>query len=553
MSDESALSEAQRREWRSVCASHDLPLRHVFHGQLWGQELAIWRADDGFVNVWQNRCLHRGVRLSIGTSDGAELKCAYHGWRYASRNAGCTYIPAHPADSPARTICNHVYRSTERHGLVWAALEPDGDLPEHDEIPDDAVVMRGIAVNAPVEVVNAALANTGSDAHYFLQPVDSNRTVIRGILLDPPDDTLAALRAADAKLSALRDRLEAEAATQPGAPPIKQVFHRVSANISALPVNTGRKPAHRVSVKHKAIAGADIFAFTLEPLERNLPSFQPGAHIDIHLPDGQIRQYSLINGPDETKTYTIAVKLEPEGRGGSRMMHTSVQEGDVLAISAPHNNFPLRRDAAQTLFIAGGIGATPLIGMAKTLNWSNLPFSFQAFARTRAHVPLADILDDLNATYHLGLGPGATKDRLSELLAAPDPEAHVYVCGPGPMMDVARDIAKQAGWTDQQVHFEYFGNTAEIDKSSPIEVALARSAITINVAAGQTILEALREGGVNLPSSCEQGACGTCRCTVIDGTPDHQDVYLSEHERVAGNQIMTCVSRAKSRRLVLDL
>ncbi len=117
--------------WHPIAAGSDLPSRHVFHGQLEGRELAVWRADDGYVNVWENRCLHRGVRLSIGINDGRELKCQYHGWRYSNRTAGCTYIPAHPADAPARTITNRTFPAAERYGLVWSAVEPARRRAEH--------------------------------------------------------------------------------------------------------------------------------------------------------------------------------------------------------------------------------------------------------------------------------------------------------------------------------------------------------------------------------------------------------------------------------------
>ena len=552
------VGEAQRHEWYPVCASHDLPMRHVFHGQLWGQEMAIWRADDGHVNVWQNRCLHRGVRLSIGANDGAELKCAYHGWRYASRTAGCTYIPAHPADAPARTICNHVYRSVERYGLVWTALDPAGDPPSFDDLPDDAIALRGVSVNAPPDRVQAALSGVegnGADVEhrYFVQPVDSNRAVIRGLLLRRPTDPTAAWRSANGRLTALRDSLESDAESQPPVAPIVPIYQPNPQNLPATAGSGGRVAGHRVRVARKRAAGADIAAFRLEPLDGVLPAFQPGAHIDVHLPDGQVRQYSLTNGPEDVVAYEIAVKREADGRGGSQALHANIREGDVLAISAPHNNFPLRRDAEHTLFIAGGIGATPLIAMAKTLNRSGLPFAFHAFARTPDHVPLPAVLGALDAEFHLGLDPSATADCLSRLLATPDPDAHVYICGPAPMMDLARTTAARAGWSDHQIHFEYFANDADIDMSSRFEVALARSAMTVDVASGQSILDALRAAGVDLPSSCEQGACGTCRCTVIDGVPDHQDVYLSDREKAEGRQIMTCVSRAKTPRLVLDL
>ena len=145
---------------------------------------------------------------------------------------------------------------------------------------------------------------------------------------------------------------------------------------------------------------------------------------------------------------------------------------------------------------------------------------------------------------HLGLPPDETVAKIRRLVAGPDEFTHVYVCGPGPMLEAARREAAEAGWPDDHVHFEYFKNTTEIDDSSTFEVALARSALTVTVPSGSTILEVLRESGVPLPSSCEQGACGTCVATVLEGEPDHQDVYLNDSDHEAGDRIMTCVSRS---------
>ena len=547
------LTDEQRAAWRPICALHDLPPRHVFHGQLWGQELAVWRADDGHVNIWENRCLHRGVRLSIGMNDGAELKCAYHGWRYANRTAACTYIPAHPADAPARTICNRTYPAVERYGMVWTALAPVSECPAVDGLRDDALALRGVAVHAPPGSVAAALEGFAPEIAFFIQPVDADRAVIRGAFRAPPLDELEALRSANARLAALRDRLEAEASEGPAPVRIPQEYLPVAPELVGMPASVGRAVANRVRVARKRPAGADVAAFRLEPIEGTLPAFQPGAHIDIHLPNGRIRQYSLTNGPERTDSFEIAVKREAEGEGGSRAMHDAVREGDVLAISAPHNNFPLRRDASRTLFLAGGIGVTPLVAMARALRRMRLRYNLHVFARSAEHVPLAETLNRLEAEIELGLDPAATGARLETLLRDPDPRGHVYICGPGPMMDAARGIAAVSGWADEQIHFEYFANDAEISKASSFEVALARSVETVRVEAGQTILEAVRQIGIDVPSSCEQGACGTCRCGVIEGVPDHQDVYLSESERAAGRQIMICVSRAKTPRLVLDL
>ena len=153
------MTDDESSTWHPIATTQDVPYRHVFQGQLLGRELAVWRADDDFINVWENRCLHRGVRLSIGNNDGRELKCAYHGWRYANRSAGCTYIPAHPADAPSRTICNRTFPATERYGLIWSGEEPRGEPPVVAALDtSQAVTLRSIAVNAPVAVVLDQLA-----------------------------------------------------------------------------------------------------------------------------------------------------------------------------------------------------------------------------------------------------------------------------------------------------------------------------------------------------------------------------------------------------------
>jgi ferredoxin len=154
---------------------------------------------------------------------------------------------------------------------------------------------------------------------------------------------------------------------------------------------------------------------------------------------------------------------------------------------------------------------------------------------------------------HLGSTPNQTEQQLDQLLGAFEPGMHVYICGPGPMLEAARKRAAHHGWPDDAVHFEYFKNVNDIDRSSTFDVALARSGLTLQVPAGRTILQVLRDHGVDIPSSCEQGACGTCLATVMEGQPDHQDVYLSDGEKNGGAKIITCVSRAKSPRLVLDL
>ena len=143
-------------QWYPIATSRDLVKRHVFQAQLLGREFAVWRADDGHVNVWENRCLHRGVRLSIGINEGRELRCQYHGWRYANRTAGCTYIPAHPANAPARTICNNTYPMQEAFGLIWCGEQATGKLPNMTGF-EDALNLRSLPMKASAELVRKTL------------------------------------------------------------------------------------------------------------------------------------------------------------------------------------------------------------------------------------------------------------------------------------------------------------------------------------------------------------------------------------------------------------
>lgn len=577
--------------WHPVASLEDMPYRHVFQGQLLGRELALWRSDDDFVNVWENRCLHRGSRLTIGTTDGRELKCQYHGWRYASRSAGCTYIPAHPADAPARTICNRTFPAVEKYGLIWTGEDPEGSPPEIGELNGEQfLALRGIAVNAPLDFVLTHLADyrfspdgdrdelgsmlveehdersliltaagetQTSKAVFFVQPVDSERSVIRGVIsgVAADEDCLHLLRHHSAELASLRDFIESQAADLPPREPMVATIEQAPVASVELPSPSGQKAPLRVQVVRKWTVAEEIVGLELESIGEPLPTHQSGAHIDVHLPNGLIRQYSLVNAPGDGSTYILGVKLETASKGGSACIHETVREGDVLAISEPRNKFPLRRDAVKTMLIAGGIGATPLLSMAQALQRNKLEFAFHYFAQSKDHLAFAEIRDELGNTVtpHLGLTPEETERELQTLLAEFEEAMHLYLCGPGPMLETARRIASEAGWPDESVHFEYFKNTTEIDDSSSFEISLARSALTLQVPEGKSILEVLRENGVLMQSSCEQGACGTCEVAVIEGELLHQDVYLNESEKSSGQRIMTCVSRAKSSRLILDI
>ena len=598
--------DAARFLWHPVAASSDLVRRHVHHAMILGRELAVWRADDGNVNAWENRCLHRGVRLSIGINDGSELICQYHGWRYANRTAGCTYIPAHPADAPARSICNNTYPVTERFGLVWSGESPDIDLPELSMLDTSSVTpLMGMTVNAALHrvalplieaytlqqsvdvqahsvrygantpdpytvIVNSDSSNAGQaspDIVFFLQPIDSARTAIRGVLCGVDETThekasiTQMLRRHHHVINKVRQIVETQAANEPAQAPWIPIIPSVTESQASLPPlgSSGRRATQRVRVAAIETVAQNIKSFRLEAINidqnQQLPAPQPGAHIDVHLPIGLIRQYSLINAPGQTDHYAIAVKQIDNSTGGSNALHDTIKVGDLLATSAPRNNFTLRRDAEHTVLIAGGIGLTPLLSMARALDKMARAFTLHYFVGNENEIMFKNELEAMqgNVVFHTGLNPTRTEQKLATLLANPPNHHHVYLCGPGPMMNSARATASAQGWADSAIHFEYFKNTQTLNDSTGFVVELARSGLTLDIPAGESLLTTLRHNGVSMPSSCEQGACGTCRITVLDGEPDHQDVYLSQSEKARGNCLMSCVSRARSSKLVLDL
>ena len=331
----------------------------------------------------------------------------------------------------------------------------------------------------------------------------------------------------------------------------------ISEELSKIPdtADNGRTADLRVEVFEKTFTSKGVVTLKLRSIKEQLPTFQPGAHIDLHLPNGLVRQYSLINGPGETSYYQIGVKLEKNSMGGSENIHKNLKVGDILATSVPRNNFPLRRDSVKTIFIAGGIGITPLLSMSQALASMGLSFELHYFVQNEEEISFKEILKKIEKSVitHTGLSPKDTMKDIEGIISNPGYARNLYVCGPGPMLEATLKLASESNWSDEAVHFEYFKNTQEVDNSSAFEIELARSALTLTVPSGKTVLEVLRDNGVVLSSSCEQGACGTCKVNVLKGKIDHQDVYLNSTEKADGDVMMTCVSRALSDRLTLDI
>jgi vanillate monooxygenase ferredoxin subunit len=313
-----------------------------------------------------------------------------------------------------------------------------------------------------------------------------------------------------------------------------------------------------VKVVSKKIEAEDIASFELATADgAPLPAFSAGSHIDVQVPGGLTRQYSLCNDAAERHRYRIAVLRDPASRGGSTAMHDAVKAGDVLHISEPRNHFPLQH-AKRSLLFAGGIGVTPLLCMAQRLAAIGADFVLhyctRSVERTAFRTEIANSAFADRVRFHYDAGPPEQKLNLEADLGAPDPACRLYVCGPTGFIDYVVGTAKVKGWSADQIHLEYFG-AAPKDSSgdSAFDVRVASSGKTYTVAAGQSVVQALLEHGVEILTSCEQGVCGTCITRVLEGEPDHRDLYFTDEEHAKNDQFTPCCSRAKSKILVLDL
>lgn len=285
--------------------------------------------------------------------------------------------------------------------------------------------------------------------------------------------------------------------------------------------------------------------------DHSLPGAEPGAHIDVHMPDRVIRQYSLVNPSATPSSYVIGVKLDPNSRGGSRYLYERLALGQPLSVSAPRNHFPLAADAKHSVLFAGGIGITPIWAMLQHLKARSDSWELHYASRSRADMAFCEELEQLHdAHLHFDNENGGRVLDLSAIASKAPPGAHFYCCGPVPMLDAFR--AATAAFPAGQVHFEYFAAKEERSLDGGFMVELARSKKELLVPPGKSILEVLRDDGLDVSSSCEEGICGICETAVISGIPDHRDSILSDHERTTNKVMMICCSGSKTDRLVLD-
>lgn len=305
----------------------------------------------------------------------------------------------------------------------------------------------------------------------------------------------------------------------------------------------------------------DIASFTFRRRDNaSLPAWAAGAHIDVELSGGLIRQYSLCGAVGDQSYYQIAVLRDDAGRGGSRAIHDQVKAGDALRIGAPRNLFPLV-EQQRALLLAGGIGITPILSMAEEMAQQGVDFALHYCVRSAER---AAYLDRLNAvglagkfTLHCDDQPNTALDA-AKLLAAPEMGKHLYVCGPNGFMDHILQTARFVGWPEHKIHFERFtaaapDPAAANDADAAFEIEIAGSGHVIQVAAGQSALEAMLAAGIDIPASCEQGICGSCLTDVVKGIPDHRDMYLSAQEQAANDCFTPCCSRAKTARLTVSV
>jgi vanillate O-demethylase ferredoxin subunit len=313
-----------------------------------------------------------------------------------------------------------------------------------------------------------------------------------------------------------------------------------------------------VKVEGKVCEADGICSYELVRTDgQPLPAFTAGAHIDVHLGEHLVRQYSLCNAPGETHRYQIGVLRDVDSRGGSLAMHDHVESGSVLQISEPKNHFPLV-EAKRTLLLAGGIGVTPILAMAETLAARGADFEMHYCARSPARTAFRDRIAQSkfvgHVQFHFDSGDAAQKLDVATLLAKPDPDTHLYVCGPAGFIEYVLGSAKAQGWPAAQLHVEYF-SAAAVDTTGDraFDVKLASSGKVVTVPAGRTVIQVLAEHGVEIPYSCEEGVCGTCLTRVIAGEPDHRDMYMTDEEHAENKEFTPCCSRSKTPVLVLDL
>lgn len=309
----------------------------------------------------------------------------------------------------------------------------------------------------------------------------------------------------------------------------------------------------RLRIKSATWEAPNVHSYELCASERGeLPPFTAGAHIDLTLPNGLVRSYSLVNPQSERHRYVIAVQKDRVSRGGSKWVHENFRVGDIVAVNGPRNNFALNETADKSVFIAGGIGITPILSMVERLGALGRAWELIYCARKRSGTAFLEALEKKpEVRFNFDEEPGGKMLDIAAVVKALPANGHLYCCGPLPMLEAFEQATKHLA--RDRVHVEYFTAKEPPARTGGFKVVLAKSGREFMVPPGKTILDTLRDSGIDVAHSCTEGVCGTCETKVLDGIPDHRDLILTDTERASNKTMMICCSGSKSEKLVLDL
>lgn len=306
-----------------------------------------------------------------------------------------------------------------------------------------------------------------------------------------------------------------------------------------------------VRVQRKDVLADGVIGLELHAVDAALPSWEPGAHLDLHAGNGEVRQYSLCGDPGDPSCWRVAILNVADGRGGSAWFHSELEVGDQLKVGAPRNNFALRA-ASEYLFVAGGIGITPILPMIRAAELAGIPWRLVYGGRTRTSMAFLDLLAGFGEKVEVVPQDERGVIDLAGSLGVPVPGRRVYCCGPEPLLVAIETLMVER--VAETLHVERFRASADLDDpGTHFEVEVASSGRRVGVEPGQSIIDALDRAGVQVDFSCREGTCGTCETGVLGGVPEHRDSVLSADEQAVNDCMMICVSRCRRGPLILDL
>lgn len=318
-------------------------------------------------------------------------------------------------------------------------------------------------------------------------------------------------------------------------------------------------PEHTMEVRISRLhyVARDIMSIELESAtSQELPRTSAGSHVDVHVSDKIVRQYSVCNDPSQSGRYRLAILNDPGSRGGSRAIHETFREGMIVKIGRPRNNFGLIEDGGRAMLLAGGIGITPLLSMAYRLQTIGKDFDFHLCARSLDRAPFLDEISrsPFAERFRLHLDDGPAEQRFQPELALERAcsSTNIYICGPRGFIDFAVGAARKAGCLEGWIHTESFSAT-DVKGEASFTVVASRSGQRFVVPGDKSIASVLEENGVCVDLSCEQGICGTCLTRVLAGRPEHRDAFQTDAEKQRNDRIAICCSRSLSEELVLDV